>query len=115
LEAYLNEIYLGQRGPIAIRGVGAATRAYFGKELHHPATGEAALLAAIIRGPNVYSPAVDPARARDRRNLVLGRMRELGTISQAEYDRAPRAPGRVECLGLAGESAPYFVDHVRQE
>jgi penicillin-binding protein 1B len=115
LEAYLNEIYLGQRGPIAIRGVGAATRAYFGKELHQLTTGEAALLAAIIRGPNVYSPAVDPARARDRRNLVLGRMRELGTISQAEYDRARRAPVRVKSLVIPGQSAPYFVDHVRQE
>jgi penicillin-binding protein 1B len=115
LEAYLNEIYLGQRGPIAIRGIGAATRAYFGKEVHQLTTGEAALLAAIIRGPNVYSPAVDPARARDRRNLVLGRMRELGTISQAEYDRARRAPVRVKSLVSPGQSAPYFVDHVRQE
>src|SRR5207245_4786826 len=51
LEAYLNEIYLGQRGPIAIRGVGAATRAYFGKEVHQLTTPEAALIAAIIPGP----------------------------------------------------------------
>ncbi len=115
LEAYLNEIYLGQRGPIAIRGIGAATRAYFGKEVHQLNTGEAALIAAIIRGPNVYSPAVDPARARDRRNTVLARMRELGMIAQAEYDRARRAPLRVRSLVDPGQSAPYFVDHVRQE
>ena len=115
LEAYLNEIYLGQRGPIAIRGVGAATRAYFGKEIHQLTTGEAALIAAIIRGPNVYSPAVDPVRARDRRNLVLGRMRDLGMISQNEYDQARRAPVRVKSLVSPGQSAPYFVDHVRQE
>jgi penicillin-binding protein 1B len=115
LEAYLNEIYLGQRGPIAVRGVGAASRAYFGKEVHQLTTGEAALIAAIIRGPNVYSPAVDPARARDRRNAVLSRMRELGTISQAEYDRVRRSPVRVRSLASPGQSAPYFVDHVRQE
>jgi penicillin-binding protein 1B len=115
LEAYLNEIYLGQRGPIAIRGVGAAARAYFGKEVHQLTTGEAALLAAIIRGPNVYSPAVDPARAHDRRNVVLARMRELGTIPQDEYERARRAPVRVRSLASAGQSAPYFMDHVRQE
>src|SRR2546426_6120791 len=115
LEAYLNEIYLGQRGPIAIRGIGAATRAYFGKEVHQLNTGEAALIAAIIRGPNVYSPAVDPARARDRRNTVLARMRELGMIAQAEYDRTRRAPLRVRSLVDPGQSAPYFVDSVRQE
>jgi penicillin-binding protein 1B len=115
LEAYLNEIYLGQRGPIAIRGVGAASRAYFGKEIHQLTTGEAALIAAIIRGPNVYSPAVDPARARDRRNVVLARMRELETISQAEYERVRRSPVRVRQLASPGQPAPYFLDHVRQE
>src|SRR5437870_10408043 len=115
LEAYLNEIYLGQRGPIAIRGVGAATRAYFGKEVHQLTTGEAALLAAIIRGPNIYAPAVDPDRARDRRNTVLAQMRELGMIARDEYDRARRAPVRVRSLVSPGQSAPYFVDHVRQE
>src|SRR5438445_3878397 len=52
LEAYLNEVYLGQRGPIAIRGVGAATRAYFGKEVHQLTLAESALLAAMVRGPN---------------------------------------------------------------
>ena len=115
LEAYLNEIYLGQRGPIAMRGIGAATRAYFGKEVRQVTTGEAALIAAIIRGPNIYSPTVDPVRARDRRNTVLARMRELGMIAQAEYDRARRAPVRVRPLASPGQVAPYFVDHVRQE
>jgi penicillin-binding protein 1B len=115
LEAYLNEIYLGQRGPIALRGIGAATRTYFGKEVHQVTTAEAALLAAIIRGPNLYSPVVDPDRARDRRNVVLGRMRELGMIERAEYDRARRAPVRVRSLVSPGQTAPYFVDHVRQE
>lgn len=115
LEAYLNEIYLGQRGPIALRGVGAATRAYFGKEVHQLTTPEAALLAAIIRGPNIYSPAVDPDRARDHRNTVLTQMRDLKMITPAEYDRARRTPVRVRSLVSPGQSAPYFVDYVRQE
>ena len=51
LEAYLNEIYLGQSGGSAVRGVGAASRAYFGKEVHQLALPEAALLAGMIRGP----------------------------------------------------------------
>jgi penicillin-binding protein 1B len=115
LEAYLNEIYLGQRGPIAIRGVGAATRAYFGKEVHQLTAPEAALLAAIIRGPNIYSPAVDPDRAREHRNTVLAQMRDLRMITPDEYERARRTPVRVRSLVSPGQSAPYFVDYVRQE
>src|SRR5262249_18746818 len=58
LEAYLNEVYLGQRGTLAIRGVGAASRAYFAKEPHQLTPGEAALLAGMLRAPNTYSPAI---------------------------------------------------------
>jgi len=115
LEAYLNEIYLGQRGPIAIRGVGAASRAYFGKEVHQLTAPEAALIAAIIRGPNVYSPAVDPDRARDHRNTVLAQMRDLKMLTPEEYERARKTPVRVRSLVSPGQSAPYFVDSVRQE
>ena len=115
LEAYLNEIYLGQRGPIAIRGVGSASRAYFGKEVHQLTTPEAALIAAIIRGPNLYSPAVNPDRAREHRNVVLAQMRDLKMITPDEFERARRAPVQVRSLVSAGQSAPYFVDHVRQE
>jgi penicillin-binding protein 1B len=115
LEAYLNEIYLGQRGPIAIRGVGAASRAYFGKEVHQLTTPEAALIAAIIRGPNIYSPTVDPERAREHRNIVLAQMRDLKMITPDECERARRAPVQVRSLVNPGQSAPYFVDSVRQE
>ncbi len=115
LEAYLNEIYLGQRGPIAIRGAGAAAREYFGKEVHQLTPSQAALLAAMIRAPNSSSPTVDPDRARDRRDAVLGRMRELGMIGQGEYERARREPVRVRSLTTPVQPAPYFVDHVRQE
>jgi len=115
LEAYLNEIYLGQRGPIAIRGVGSASRAYFGKEVHQLTTAEAALIAAIIRGPNIYSPAVDPDRAREHRNVVLAQMRDLKMITSDEFERARRAPVQVRSLVSPGQSAPYFVDYVRQE
>jgi len=115
LEAYLNEIYLGQRGPIAIRGVGSASRAYFGKEVHQLTTAEAALIAAIIRGPNIYSPAVDPDRAREHRNVVLAQMRDLKMITSDEFERARRAPVQVRSLVSPGQSAPYFLDYVRQE
>ena len=68
-----------------------------------------------IRGPNIYSPAVDPDRAREHRNTVLAQMRDLRMITPDEYERARRTPVRVRSLVSPGQSAPYFVDYVRQE
>jgi penicillin-binding protein 1B len=115
LEAYLNEIYLGQRGPLVIRGVGAAARAYFGKEVHQLTAGEAATIAGMVRAPNTYSPALNPARARERRDAVLARMRELGMLSDSAYQRARREPVRAPASPAAAQDAPYFADAVRQE
>ena len=115
LEAYFNEIYLGQSGGSAVRGVGAASRAYFGKEVHQLTLPEAALLAGMIRGPNNYSPATNPERARERRDVVLTRMRDLGKISEADYRRARKEPVRARTTPANGLVAPYFVDYVRVE
>ncbi|HEV8614267.1 MAG TPA: PBP1A family penicillin-binding protein [Methylomirabilota bacterium] len=115
LEAYLNEAYLGQRGAIAVRGVGAAARAYFGKEIHQLTLGEAALIAGMLRAPNSYSPAVSPERARERRDVVLARLRELGRIGEADLAAARREPVRVQHTAASNQPAPYFGDLVRQE
>jgi penicillin-binding protein 1B len=115
LEAYLNEIYLGQSGGSAVRGVGAASRAYFGKEVHQLTLPEAALLAGMIRGPNNYSPVGNPERARERRDVVLTRMRDLGKISEADFRRARKEPVRARTTPANGLVAPYFIDYVRAE
>jgi penicillin-binding protein 1B len=115
LEAYLNEVYLGQRGPLAIRGVGAAARAYFGKEPHQLTTGEAAIIAGMVRAPNMYSPVSNPARARERRDAVLAQMRKLGMLDTRQYARARREPVRAEASTGSGQEAPYFADAVQQE
>jgi penicillin-binding protein 1B len=115
LESYLNEAYLGQRGPLAVRGVGAAARTYFGREVHQLTLGEAALLAGMMRAPNSYSPALDPERARQRRDVVLARMRELGHISDADLAAARAEPVRARTRPSPGRWAPYFVDYVQQE
>jgi penicillin-binding protein 1B len=115
LEAYLNEIYLGQRGALAIRGVGAASRAYFAKEVHQLSPGEAALLAGMIRAPNTHSPVASPARARARRDQVLVAMRTLAMIDEAARRRASAEPVRALTRPHPGQTAPYFTDHVRQE
>jgi penicillin-binding protein 1B len=115
LEAYLNEIYLGQRGALAIRGIGAGARSYFRKELHQLTLGEAALLAGMLRAPNTYSPTTNPTRARERRDVVIGRMRELNFISAADAERARHEPLRVDHAAGSAQPAPYFTDYVRQE
>ena len=114
-EAYLNEVYLGQSGGSAVRGIGAAARAYFGKEVHQLTLAEAALLAGMIRAPNSYSPASNPERSRERRDVVLARMRDLGKISEADYRKARKEPVRVRKAPADGLTAPYFVDYVRAE
>jgi penicillin-binding protein 1B len=69
----------------------------------------------MLRGPNTYSPTVNPARARERRDVVIGRMRELNLISAADADAARREPLRVERVAGSAQPAPYFTDYVRQE
>ena len=115
LEAYLNEIYLGHRGGLGVRGMGAAARGYFGKEAHQLTLAEAALLAGMIRAPNRTSPLLDRARARERRDVVLGRMRDLGMIATAEHDRARSEPVRARAGAGTGQLAAYFTDHARRE
>jgi penicillin-binding protein 1B len=92
LEAYLNEIYLGQDGGRAILGVGAAARYYFGKDVRRLALPESALLAGMIHAPNRHAPSRHPAAARQRRNLVLSLMAEQQRISRATAARAARTP-----------------------
>jgi penicillin-binding protein 1B len=115
LEAYLNEIYLGQRGGLAVRGVGAGARAYFRKEIHQLTAAEAALLAGMVRAPNSYSPIVNPERARARRDVVLARMRDLGTLSAADWEAARAQPVRVPPGAITAQPAPYFTDYARLE
>jgi len=91
LEAYLNEIYLGQDGARAIHGVGAAARYYFGKEIQRVSLAESALLAGMIRAPNRHAPTRHPASARQRRDLVLRLMAQQHRITSAVADRARRA------------------------
>ncbi|HEX5513109.1 MAG TPA: transglycosylase domain-containing protein, partial [Gammaproteobacteria bacterium] len=71
LEAYLNEVYLGQDGPRAIHGFGMAAEYYFARPLNELQPHQLALLAAIVRGPSYYDPRRHPQRARARRDHVL--------------------------------------------
>jgi penicillin-binding protein 1B len=97
LEAYLNEIYLGQDRGQPLHGVGAAARYYFGKDVSRLTVAESALLAGMIQAPNRYAPTRNPSAARERRDVVLRLLVEQGRLPAAEGERArqPRLPGRV--------------------
>jgi penicillin-binding protein 1B len=115
LEAYLNEIYLGQNGSVQIAGVEQAAQVYFSKRARYLTVPEAATIAAIIRSPNYYSPLRNPERARDRRNLVLGMMLEQGKLTQEQHEAAVATPLRLSRYPKSFRSAPYFVDLVMKQ
>jgi penicillin-binding protein 1B len=116
LEAYLNEVYLGSVDGPTIRGIGAASRVYVGKDIAKLTLAEAALLAGMIRAPNRYAPDEHPLEARERRDVVLARMRDLGWASDSDYRHARAQKVRTRPAGVAAAPvAPYFADMVRRE
>src|SRR5262245_32309677 len=116
MNAYVNEIYLGQDGDRAVHGFGLGSQFYFNKPLSELAPQEIATLVAVIRGPSYYDPFRHPERAKARRDLVLKTMHEFNLIDEATYKRAVATP-----LGLSGETRrgggyyPAFMDLVRQQ
>ena len=115
LEAYLNEIYLGQNGAVQIIGVEQASQVYFGKHVTYLSLPEAATLAGMIRSPNVLSPLKYPERAKPRRDLVLKLMLDQNMISQTEYDTAAASPLTTARFPKTSRSAPFFVDLVLKQ
>ena len=89
---YCNEIYLGQRGAVAVRGVKEAAKVYFGKELRDVTLAEAATLAGMIQSPARYSPVRHPEAAQTRRNIVLAAMQQNGWITAEQYAAASAEP-----------------------
>ncbi|HEV2762215.1 MAG TPA: PBP1A family penicillin-binding protein [Pyrinomonadaceae bacterium] len=116
LALYCNEIYLGQRGTAAVRGVARAARVYFGKEPKDLSLAEAALIAGMIQSPARYAPDRHPERARGRRDVVLRAMLEENFVTREEFEAAAREPVSVAPLERAEGSAlaPYFIDYVNR-
>ena len=112
---YCNEIYLGQRGAVSVRGVGQAARVFFGKELKDLSVAEAATIAGMIQSPNRYAPDRHAEAALERRNTVLGTMVRDQRITLEEARAAAGEPLKVAPLERGNESiAPYFVDYVNR-
>jgi penicillin-binding protein 1A len=106
---YCNQIYLGSGN----YGMEAASEYYFSKPVSQVTLPEAALLAAIIRGP-IYSPVRHPDRALARRNLVLSLMAHDHKITRAQAAAARKQPLGLHIQVKRGYLAPYFVEEVRQ-
>jgi penicillin-binding protein 1A len=112
LEMYLNTIYLGE----GAYGVQAAAKVYFNKDVEYLSLSECATIAGIIQSPGYLSPYIDKKASLERRNIVLGKMLELGYISQEDYENAvnstinPQRPFQETEKGFA----PYFVEYVKQ-
>jgi penicillin-binding protein 1B len=117
LEAYLNQVYLGQRGAQAIHGVAAGAEFWFGRDLRDLSTEQVALLVGIVRGPSYYDPRRNPERALERRNFALGEFHETGLINDAEYQRALKAPLGVTSTpgSVAANRFPAYVDLIRRQ
>ena len=116
MELYANHIFLGANA----YGVEAGAETYFGKQAKDLTIGEAALLAGIPKAPSDYSPTANPAKAKERRDLVLDLMARHGFASQAEVDAAKAKPIQLADTAYY-QSQPkssafdYPVEHVRQQ
>jgi penicillin-binding protein 1B len=111
---YCNEIYLGQRGTVVVRGVKEASKAYFGKQLRDITLSEAALLAGMIQGPANYSPVRYPEAAQARKNVVLNAMRQSGWITNEQYENGVAESLVIAPATVDNSLAPYFVDYVNR-
>lgn len=116
LEAYLNEVYLGQAGKRGIYGFGLASLFYFGQPLSELKPHQVALLVGLVKGPSWYDPRRNPERALQRRDQVLQVMLEQGVIDKVEHATAVKQPLGVIKKPLYEDARyPAFLDLVKRQ
>lgn len=117
LEMYLNTIYFGT----GAYGVEKASQIYFGVSASELTIAQSALLAGLVRAPEVYSPFNNLEKAQSRRNLVLKLMYDQGFIDKDEFMSAIVEPVILNKEQIntgtqySGRIAPYFIDYVKQQ
>jgi penicillin-binding protein 1A len=116
MELYANHMFLGANA----YGMEAGAETYFGKEAKDLTIGEAALLAGIPKAPSEYSPTVSPAKAKERRDLVLDLMAKNGFATEAEAEAEKAKPIQLADTAyyqsqLKSTPFDYPVEHIRQE
>ena len=116
IQAYLNEVFLGQNGDMAVHGFGLASYFYFDRPANELSTTEIATLVAIIKGPSYYNPRKHPERVKERRDLVLRMLFDENEIDRSQYERAINMPlGLASGASLASGKHPAFMEQVRRE
>lgn len=110
---YVNKIFLGKNA----YGIGAAAKVYYNKRLDQLTLAEMAMISGLPKAPSKYNPVANPERALERRNWILGRMLQLGFITQQAYATAIQEPIRLnmQAGGRAKERFPYLAELVRAE
>jgi penicillin-binding protein 1B len=112
---YCNEVYLGHRNGVGVRGVAQAARVFFGKEMIDISLAEAATIAGMIQSPARYAPDRHPEAARLRRDKVIMAMARDGVVDVDASQRERALPVNVAAFeGSSNELAPYYVDAVNR-
>jgi penicillin-binding protein 1A len=112
LELYVNKIYLGNRA----YGIEAAAQVYYGKSIRDVSLAQMATIAGLPKAPSSFNPLINPARSKERRDWILGRMLKLGKIDQARYLAAISEPNNAAYHGSTPElDAPYIAEMARAE
>lgn len=109
---YVNKIYLGKRA----YGIAAAAKIYYGKSVSELTLAQVAMIAGLPKAPSRYNPINNPDRAKQRRDWILGRMHELGSIDAAEYQAALGEEVNARYHAPEPEvHAPYVAEMVRAQ
>ncbi|WP_350979025.1 penicillin-binding protein 1B [Shewanella sp. AC34-MNA-CIBAN-0136] len=116
LEAYLNEVYMGQDKARGVHGMGLASQFYFGRPIGELTVSQQAFLVAVIKGPSYYNPWRYPERAQERRDLVLRLLMENDKLTVAQYKAAAESPiGLRSAKKSVHQKLPAFFAVVKQE
>ncbi|WP_417607376.1 penicillin-binding protein 1B [Oceanimonas baumannii] len=116
LEAYLNEVYLGQNGSKGVYGFGLASYFYFGLPINELNPDQMALLVALVKGPSFYDPWRNSERARERRDLVLRLLANEGHIDRQVYEQSSgRDLGLIERGRMGYGRTPAFMGLLKDE
>ena len=112
LTLYVNKIFLGKNA----YGIAAAAKIYYNKNLDQLSIAQMAMIAGLPKAPSKYNPVVNPTRALERRNWILGRMLQLGYINQTQYKQAIAEPVNLDMpeRGI-NNKYPYVGEMVRSE
>ncbi|HCG7087509.1 TPA: penicillin-binding protein 1B [Vibrio parahaemolyticus] len=115
LEAYLNEVYLGQSGGEAIHGFGLASRYYFGQPIQELRIDQLAMLVGMVKGPSYYNPVRYPERTKERRDLVLRLLMQQNMLTSQQYEQAVSRPLDTQSKPRIASRQPAYFQQLNIE